>query len=865
MSTTPIYNMTDTWNDVATSFTAVKMDVTDTASADGSLLLDLAVGGSSKFTVDKDGFISDALFGVADNSDRTKRVRLQLSGITTGNTRTYAVPDYDATLATLAGTETLTNKTLTSPTINGGTISGITDLAVADGGTGASNSETAKTNLRVTVDNIAALTALTKASLTNGEFALVKGYSSAGDLGGGYFRYDSSSSATEVTGIIEATDEGGTGRWLRLMPDGIVYPEFCGAAGDNSTDDETAFNVARDYARDNGKILCGLPGSTYYMASTSPSAITTVGTYRWKNLKLRSNITTSTRFLYFKGANPTNTLTLSANVAIGDTSVTVASGGGAYSAGDLVLIIETATEYHGSSDSTAYGNKSFFARVASATATTITLEEAIPRSFTAANSPTISICPETMIIDWENVEIFTSSAPTGSVGVRFENAVVKCKGCHVHDFDDTCFEASICYEPEFINCKAEDADFANTGYGFNIGGCYNASLHNIHGVGCRHIVAIGYGPDGTTGNAWDRVLGQGGIASGVTGERCVGAPIDAHPGHVGFTYQNVDAAVLDSASESGAVLQATNIDVDGLRIRGGGGDLVKIQHSGVPADEPPNVINLSRLDGSMSNCTKCVVVQPLDIGNQTNIQVNVFGASGHYTQYALHLTAISNSVSTEGGNMTMNVWGSNLSSDLTVAFVDCWTFRCKGEINLYGTDLHCKNTGTSEACVYAQTANGLLNYDPSIALTLSATSGATVTATAASAIFQDEHMFDLIQEDTSGTGMGQIIEVQSPTVAIIDTTVTGGATFSGTSISAGNWEIEAANKGTLSNGGAGGRINWYSGNGVRDYVSGSAQIRAENGDVVLGSEVRVRGEATFKSTSGIGNVYRAAAPSVATS
>ena len=33
---------------------------------------------------------------------------------------------------------TLTNKTLTSPTINGGTITGITDLAVADGGTGVS-------------------------------------------------------------------------------------------------------------------------------------------------------------------------------------------------------------------------------------------------------------------------------------------------------------------------------------------------------------------------------------------------------------------------------------------------------------------------------------------------------------------------------------------------------------------------------------------------------------------------------------------------------------------------------------------------------------------------------------------------------
>ena len=50
-----------------------------------------------------------------DDADNTKKMRFELSGITTGQTRILTVPNFNATLASLAGTETLQNKTLDHP------------------------------------------------------------------------------------------------------------------------------------------------------------------------------------------------------------------------------------------------------------------------------------------------------------------------------------------------------------------------------------------------------------------------------------------------------------------------------------------------------------------------------------------------------------------------------------------------------------------------------------------------------------------------------------------------------------------------------------------------------------------------------
>jgi hypothetical protein len=53
-----IYALTDTWNSAPTTFVGIGLNVTDTASAAGSLLLDLQVGGASQFNVAKTGLVT---------------------------------------------------------------------------------------------------------------------------------------------------------------------------------------------------------------------------------------------------------------------------------------------------------------------------------------------------------------------------------------------------------------------------------------------------------------------------------------------------------------------------------------------------------------------------------------------------------------------------------------------------------------------------------------------------------------------------------------------------------------------------------------------------------------------------------------
>lgn len=80
MANVPISNLTTTWNASGTTFTGFKLNVTDTASAAGSLLADFQVNGASQFSVQKSGNVFIAPTGAISSNNGNHSFRGALFG-----------------------------------------------------------------------------------------------------------------------------------------------------------------------------------------------------------------------------------------------------------------------------------------------------------------------------------------------------------------------------------------------------------------------------------------------------------------------------------------------------------------------------------------------------------------------------------------------------------------------------------------------------------------------------------------------------------------------------------------------------------------------------------------------------------------
>ncbi len=127
-ASTPFPDISQTWNNAAVAFTAIRSNITDTASLSSSLLMDLQVGGVSKFAVRKDGTL---ITGVAASATKLATAR-NINGVAVNGTADITVPAGAADLIGTTLAATVVNSSLTSvgilqsphsisPTVDSGT------------------------------------------------------------------------------------------------------------------------------------------------------------------------------------------------------------------------------------------------------------------------------------------------------------------------------------------------------------------------------------------------------------------------------------------------------------------------------------------------------------------------------------------------------------------------------------------------------------------------------------------------------------------------------------------------------------------------------------------------------------------------
>jgi hypothetical protein len=143
---------------------------------------------------------------VQGSADPTKKLRVEVDGFTSGTTRVLTPPNYDGTIATLAGTETFTNKSMTTPAIASATLSGTTNNsgATISGGTitGATINADSNTISNIDQGNL-------KTATASGSVSVAQESASSYSLTGGTYSWWTASA--DAAGVIFGNGNQGAG------------------------------------------------------------------------------------------------------------------------------------------------------------------------------------------------------------------------------------------------------------------------------------------------------------------------------------------------------------------------------------------------------------------------------------------------------------------------------------------------------------------------------------------------------------------------------------------------------------------------------------------------------------------------------
>jgi hypothetical protein len=116
-ATTQASNASTSATNAATSASSASTSATNAATSETNAASSATSAAASAAAAISSAAYIDTNPVVKGSVDDTKRLRFEVDGFTTATTRVLTPPNYDGTIATIAGSETLTNKTLTTPTL----------------------------------------------------------------------------------------------------------------------------------------------------------------------------------------------------------------------------------------------------------------------------------------------------------------------------------------------------------------------------------------------------------------------------------------------------------------------------------------------------------------------------------------------------------------------------------------------------------------------------------------------------------------------------------------------------------------------------------------------------------------------------